>query len=58
MVKIKNRKIRKFNEQYYISIPKALIDSEVLFIDNYYTIELVKSKRNTSEIELLEKDNL
>lgn len=61
-IKIEEKEIRKMGEYHYISIPKALIDTNVLSTEKKYTVVLKefnpkgstkkdhKSNSNTQEI--------
>jgi hypothetical protein len=47
-IKIEEKKIRKMGEYHYVSIPKALIDTDVLSTEKKYTLILEESNPKKS----------
>lgn len=46
MIELKNRKILRFNgKQHYISVPKQLMDTELLSIDEKYDVKFIPQKK-------------
>lgn len=46
MIELRNRKILRFNgKQHYISVPKQIIDMEILSIDEKYDVKFIPHKK-------------
>lgn len=46
MIELKNRKIKRMNGiQHYLPVPKHLMDTELLSIDEIYTVKFILQKK-------------
>ena len=60
-IKIERKKIHKMGDYHYISIPKALLDTNILSTESHYDIILKEAKnkkeKKKGEIKSEQKDN-
>lgn len=50
-IKLEAQRIKRMNEYHYVSIPKALIDNNVLSLNKKYVIIIVETDEKKEEVE-------